>query len=105
MEYVYSAMVLHSAGKEIDEAGISGILKAAGIEPDETRIKALTACLEGIDIDEAIKEGIAMPMAAAGPAATAEAPAAEKQEEEEEEDDRDEDKEQEEAAAGLGSLF
>ncbi len=104
MEYVYSAMVLHSAGKEIDEAGISGILTAAGIEPDETRIKALTACLEGIDIEEAIKEGIAMPMAAAGPAPATEAPAAEK-EEEEEEDDRDEDKEKEEAAAGLGSLF
>ncbi len=104
MEYVYSAMVLHSAGKQVDEAGISSILTAAGIEPDETRIKALTACLEGIDIDEAIKEGIAMPTAAAGPAPTAEAPAEEK-EEEEEEDDRNEDKEKEEAAAGLGSLF
>ncbi len=105
MEYVYSAMVLHTAGKEINEEGISNILKAVGIEPDESRIKALTACLEGIDIDEAIKEGIAMPAVAtaAGPA-TDEAPA-EKKEDEEEEDDRDEDKEKEEAAAGLGSLF
>lgn len=104
MEYVYSAMVLHSAGKEINEEGISSILKAAGIEPEESRVKALTACLEGIDIDEAIKEGIAMPAATVAAAPASEAPAQEK-EEEEEEDDRDEEKEKEEAAAGLGSLF
>ncbi len=104
MEYVYSAMVLHSAGKEISEDGISNILKAVGIEPDESRIKALTACLEGIDIDEAIKEGIAMPVATTVAAPAAASPAEDKEEEEEEED-RDEDKEKEEAAAGLGSLF
>lgn len=103
MEYVYSAMVLHSAGKEINEEGISSILEAAGIEPDESRIKALTASLEGVDIDEAIEEGVAMPTA--GVAAAPAAEETEKEAEEEEEEERDEEKEKEEAAAGLGSLF
>lgn len=105
MEYVYSALLLHSAGKEINEEGIAGILSAAGVTPDESRIKALTACLEDVDIDKAIEEGIAMPTASVAAAApVAEATEAAK-EEEEEEDDRDEEKEKEEAAAGLGSLF
>ncbi len=103
MEYIYSALVLHSAGKEINEEGIAGILDAAGIEPDESRIKALTACLEDVDIEAAIEEGIAMP--SAGVAATPAAEAAEEEEEEEEEEERDEEQEKEEAAAGLGSLF
>ena len=106
MEYVYSAMVLHSAGKEITEEGISKILEAAGIEPDESRVKALTASLEEVDIDAAIEEGIAMPSAGAAPEApSAEKEKEEKEEEEEEEEERDEEKEKEEAAAGLGSLF
>ncbi len=106
MEYVYSALVLHSAGKEISEEGITKILEAAGLEPDESRVKALTASLDGVDIDEAIAEGVAMPAAgAAAPQAAAEETTDEAEEEEEEEEERDEEKEKEEAAAGLGSLF
>lgn len=105
MEYVYSALVLHSAGKEISEEGITKILEAAGLEPDESRIKALTASLDGVDIDEAIAEGVAMPAAGAAPEAAAEETTEEPEEEEEEEEERDEEKEKEEAAAGLGSLF
>lgn len=104
MEYVYSALVLHSAGKEISEDGITKILEAAGVEPDESRIKALTASLDGVDIDEAIAEGVAMPAAGGAPEAAAEE-TEEPEEEEEEEEERDEEKEKEEAAAGLGSLF
>ncbi|MGM0405644.1 MAG: 50S ribosomal protein P1 [Thermoplasmatota archaeon] len=103
MEYVYSALVLHSAGKDITEDAIEKILEAAGIEPDESRIKALTASLEEVDIEDAIKEGIAMPSAGAAPAPEKEEK--EEEEEEEEEEERDEEKEKEEAAAGLGSLF
>ncbi len=106
MEYVYSAMVLHSAGKEITDDGIMSILEAAGIEPDEARVKALTASLEEIDIDEAIEEGIAMPSAGAASAPeTAEEEEEEEAEEEEEEEEEEEGKEEEEAAEGLGSLF
>ena len=104
MEYVYSALVLHAAGKEITEDAVANILKAAGIEPDVSRIKALTASLEGVDIEEAIATAVAAPVAAApaggaAPAAEA-APAEEKKEEEEEEEVSEE-----EAAAGLGALF
>ncbi len=103
MEYVYSALVLHSAGKDITEEGVANILNAAGIEADESRIKALTACLDEVDIQKAIEEGIAMPTGGAPSVPEAEEEAEE--EEEEEEEERDEEKEKEEAAAGLGSLF
>ncbi len=104
MEYVYSALVLHAAGKEITEDAVSAVLKAAGIEPDTSRIKALTASLEGVDIDEAIATAVAAP-AAAAPAAGA-APAAESgSPKEEEKEEEEEEVSEEEAAAGLGALF
>ena len=101
MEYIYSAMILHSAGKDITEDAVSGILKAAGVEPDTARVKALTASLEGVDIEEAMKTAVAAP-AAAAPAATAAAPAAEEKKEEEPEEEA---VSEEDAAAGLGALF
>ena len=103
MEYIYSAMILHSAGKEITEDAVSGILKAAGVEPDTARVKALTASLEGVDIEEAMKTAVAAPVAAAAPAASADAPAA--AEEKKEEEPEEEAVSEEDAAAGLGALF
>ncbi|MCK4757901.1 MAG: 50S ribosomal protein P1 [Thermoplasmata archaeon] len=103
MEYIYSAMILHSAGKEINEAAVASILKAAGVEADTSRIKALTASLDGVDIEEAMKTAVAAPavaVATAAPAASG-ASAEEKKKEEEEEEEVSE----EEAAAGLGALF
>ena len=100
MEYIYSAMVLHSAGKEITEDAVSGVLKAAGVKPDTARIKALTASLDGVDIEEAMKTAIAAP--AAAPAG---APAGEKPAEKKEEKEEVEEVSEEEAAAGLGALF
>ena len=104
MEYVYSAMLLHSAGKKITDENIKKVLTAAGVKADETRIKALTASLEGVNIDDAIKTA-AVPVAAAPAAA---APAEGKPEEKKEEKKKKEEKEEvteEEAAAGLGALF
>ena len=80
MQYIYSAMVLYSAGKEITEDAITAILTAAGVEVDAAKVKALVASLEGVDIKEA-------------------APAEEKAEAEEEKVSEDE------AAAGLSALF
>ena len=97
MEYIYAAMILHSAEKDINEENVKSIIEAAGIEADEARIKALIAALEDVDIDEAMETTA---MAAAAPAAAAPA-AAEVVEEEEEEEEAAE----EEAAAGLGALF
>ena len=68
MEYIYSAMLLHSAGKKIDAANVKKVLEAAGVKADDARIKALTASLEGVNIDEAIKTA-AVPVAAAPAAA------------------------------------
>ena len=102
MEYVYSAMLLHAAGKEITEDGIENILKAAGVDVDTTRVKALTASLEGIDIEEAIKAGISLPAAAAPPAAGDDKG---KKAEEKPKKEEEEAATEEEAAAGLGALF
>ena len=104
MEYIYSALVLHSAGKEITEDGIINILKAAGVEPDPARVKALVAALEGVDIDEAMKTAAFAPVAAAPAAAPAPAEGGEKKEEKKEEE-KEEEVSEEEAAAGLGALF
>lgn len=98
MEYVYSAMLLHSAGKEVTEAAVSGVLKAAGVEADSTKVKALIASLKDVNIDEAVK---AAAFAPAAPAAVS-APAAGKKEEKKEEDKG---KSEEAAAEGLGALF
>lgn len=73
MEYIYSAMVLYAAGKPITEDAIKAVLKAAGVEADAAKIKALTASLEGVDIKEAIASASVV---AAAPAAAAAAPAA-----------------------------
>ena len=103
MEYIYSAMLLHSAGKEINEKNIKKILTAAGVDADDARIKALTASLEGVDIEEAIKTAAAAPVAAA-PADSGGA-SSDKKEEKKEEEEEEEEVSEEEAAAGLGALF
>ncbi len=105
MEYVYAALLLHAAGKEITEENLKAVLEAAGVSPpDEARIKALVAALEGVNIDEVIEKA-AMPVAA--PVAVAAAPAAEAPAEEaqEEEEEEEEEASEEEALAGLGALF
>lgn len=92
-------MLLHSAEKEIDDDAVSAVLKAAGVDVDAARVKALVASLGGVDIAEAMATAVAAPAAAAPVAAAASddaAPAAE--EEEEEEDDGG-------GFEGLGSLF
>lgn len=96
MEYIYAAMLIHKAGKKVDEATVKKVLEAAGVHPDESRVKALVAALADVDIEKAIAEA-AVPVAAA-PVAVA-APAAKKEEKKEEK------KSEEQAAAGLGALF
>ncbi|ACS32991.1 50S ribosomal protein P1 [Thermococcus gammatolerans] len=105
MEYVYAALLLHAAGKEINEENLKKVLEAAGVSPDEARIKALVAALEGVNIDEVIEKAampVAAPVAVAAAPAPAEGGAEEAQEEEEEEE---EEVSEEEALAGLGALF
>jgi len=105
MEYIYGALLLHAAGKKISEDTVTLVLKAAGVNPDAGRVKALIASLDGVDIKEAISTAsFAAPAAApaaggAAPAAAATAAAVEEEEEEEEQVS------EEEAMAGLGALF
>ncbi|NLU45989.1 MAG: 50S ribosomal protein P1 [Euryarchaeota archaeon] len=101
MEYIYSAMVLYSAGKEIAEDSVTAVLAAAGVDVDAAKVKALIASLDGVDIKEAIANAsVAAAPAAAAPAAAAPAAAAAAEEEPEEEAVSEE-----EAAAGLSALF
>ena len=103
MEYIYSAMLLHSAGKDITEEGIKKILTAAGVKADDARIKALTASLEGVNIEDAIKTA-AVPVAAAPAASWKDTSTGEKKKEDKKEKEEEEVSE-EDAAAGLGALF
>ncbi len=100
MEYIYASMLLHKAGKPITEANVKKVLEAAGVSPDEGRVKALVAALDGVNIDEAIKSA-AMPVAVPAPAAGGEAHKEQKKEEKKVEEKKDEAA----AAAGLGALF
>lgn len=104
MEYVYAAMLLHKAEKEINEKNLTQVLTAAGLNVDAIRIKALVSSLAEVDIDEAIKSA---PTMMAAPAAAAAAAPAEKAKPEEEKKKKEEDEKAKEEAAleGLGALF
>ena len=102
MEYVYAAMLLHKAGKEINEKSVSEVLTAAGVTADAVRVKALVASIAEVDIAEAIKSAPAMMTATPAPAAAA---PAEEEKPAEEKEEEDETKKEEEAMEGLGALF
>ena len=102
MEYVYAALLLHSAGKDVNEDGIKKVVEAAGVTADEVRIKALASALEGVDIAKVLSQAAAMPTASAAAAApAAAAPTAEAKAEKEESKEAAE----ESGVEGLGALF
>jgi|SRR5688572_11258612 large subunit ribosomal protein L12 len=100
MEYVYAALLLHKLKQNITEDSVKSVVKAAGVSPDDVRVKALVAALGEVNIEEALK---AAPVAVAAAAPTGAAPAggaaAAKAEEKKDE------KKEEEALEGLSSLF
>jgi len=93
MEYVYSALLLHSTKQPITEENVKKILQTAGVTVEEAKVKALVASLEGVNIDDAIKQAV---VATAAPAAG---------EKKEEKKPEEEGKAVESAAAGLSALF
>lgn|SRR3989338_53147 len=101
MEYVYAAMLLHSAKQPINEEHVKKVLQAAGAKADDSQVKALVASLENVNIDDAIAKA-AMPVAAAPSASASAAPAEEKKAEKSPEEEK---KAEESASAGLGALF
>jgi large subunit ribosomal protein L12 len=114
MEYVYAALLLHESGEEINENSVTSVLEAASVDVDESRVKALVAALEDVDIEDAVEEAAAVPAGGAGGAAEAaeeEEPEAGDESDEEEAtadeggDDDGEDEEEEASGEGLGDLF
>ena len=98
---MYAALLLHKAGKPVNEENMKKVLSATGITVDDGRVKAVVAALDGANIDEVIEKASAMTVAAAPAAGAAPAGGAAKKEEAPEEKKISE----EEAAAGLSSLF
>ncbi|MEM1757107.1 MAG: 50S ribosomal protein P1 [Candidatus Bathyarchaeia archaeon] len=106
MEYVYAAMLLHRAGKEINEENLTRVLSAAGVNVDAVRVKALVAALSEINIDEVIKSASTMMAAPVAAAPTPTTGAEAKPKEEEKKKKEEEENAREEAALeGLGALF
>lgn len=103
MEYIYAALLLHKAGKKVDENGVKAVLTAAGVAADESRVKALIAALDGVNIEDAISKAAVAPVAAAAAAPAAAGKAAPAAKEEAPEEHKKEDEES--GMAGLGALF
>jgi large subunit ribosomal protein L12 len=106
MEYVYAALLLHKLKQNITEDSVKNVVKAAGVTPDDVRIKALVAALGEVNIEEALK---AAPVAVASgaPAAAAAPPAGGTGATPSggEATSKEEEKKEEEALEGLSSLF
>ncbi len=105
MENIYAAMLLHKAGKEVNEQSVTGVLTAAGITVDAVQVKALVAALSEVNIDEAIKAAptmMAAPATAAAPAEQKPAAAAPEDKKKKAEDDK---AKEDAALEGLGALF
>ena len=94
MQLIHCALLLNKAGKEINESNVKKVLEAAGIHEDDAKIKALVSALEGVSIEDVIKEASVMPVQAQAV-----------QQEVKKEEKKEEKKSDESAAVGLGSLF
>jgi large subunit ribosomal protein L12 len=97
MENIYATLLLHKAGKEVNETNVKSVVAAAGIEVDESQIKSLIASLDGVDIEKELEN--ATMVAAAPTGAAASAPAEKKEEAKPKEEKK------EAAAEGLSALF
>ena len=112
MEYVYAALILNESDAEINEKNLTNVLDAASVDVEESRVKALVAALEDVDIDEAVADAAAVPATTGGgggAAAPATDEAGDEADEEEaeaaEDEDEDDDEDEGDAGEGLGELF
>ena len=112
MEYVYAALILNETGEEINEDNVTGVLEAAGVDVEESRVKALVAALEDVDIEEAIETAAAAPAAGAAAGGSADADAADEADDDDEADEADaadeaddDDEDEGDGGEGLGELF
>jgi large subunit ribosomal protein L12 len=99
MENIYAALLLHKAGKEVNEDGIKSVVAAAGAEVDEAKVKSLVASLKGVDIAKELESASLVAAAPAG-GAPAEGGAPEAKAEAKPKEEK-----KEAAAEGLSALF
>ncbi len=95
MEYVYAALLLHKLGKAVNAENITSVMKFAGAEVDESKVKSLVASLKNIDIEKELESAIV----ASAPVSSGKAEA------HSEEAPKEEKKSEEASAAGLSALF
>ncbi len=96
MENIYAALLLHKAGKEVNEENLKSVVVASGAQVDESQIKSLVASLKGVDIDKELESASlvsAAPVSGAGEVKEEKKPEAPKEEK------------KEAAAEGLSALF
>lgn len=96
MQNIYAALLLHKAGKEVNEDNLKKVVVAAGVDADDSQIKSLVASLKDVDIDKELESAS---MVSSAPASGAPAQAEEKKEEKPKEEKKAA------AAEGLGALF
>ena len=96
MKEIYAALLLHHAGKEINEENMEKVMMAIGdiTDDDKVRIKMVVSSLKDVNIDQILKEATTVQ---AAPAVTT---TTEKEEKKEEKKGGEE-----EGAAGLAALF
>lgn len=99
MEYIYGALLLHSAKQPVSEESVKKVLSASGASVDELKVKQLVAALEGVNIEDAIKQAAVVAAVAPAGAAPAEA------KKEAAADEKSDAEKEAEASAGLASLF
>lgn len=95
MEYIYAALLLHKAGKEVNEAHLKSVVAAAGVHADDAKVKSLIASLKGVDIDKELESASLM----------AAAPASGSAHHEEKKHEAPKEEKKEAAAEGLSALF
>ncbi len=108
MENIYAAMLLHKAGKQINEESVTAVLNAAGVTVDPVQVKALVASLSEVNIDEALKAAPAMmaaPSVSSAPSNAAEQKPAAAAPEDKKKKAEEEKAKEEAALEGLGALF
>ncbi|CEG11385.1 50S ribosomal protein L12 [groundwater metagenome] len=99
MEYMYGALLLHSAGQPINEENLTKVLIGANVKVNDAMVKAVVTSLEGVNIEDVLKNAASQVVAQ-----PAHAQHAEKKEEKKVEE-KEEKASEEDAAAGLSALF
>ena len=101
MENIYAALLLHKAGKNVNEENLKSVVAATGVEVDESKIKSLVASLKGVDIDKELESAS---LVAAAPASGGQG-ASEGAKPTEAKEAKPKEEKKEAAAEGLSALF